>query len=83
MKGADVHREQIRSEQLEGYSLSVLFYLYDQVVEGLEAARYTRDLGERARLLVDRELVGGAIDERVKELEDRFKRVDELGDEPQ
>lgn len=83
MKGADVHREQIRSEQLEGYSLSVLYYLYDQVVEELEAARYTRDHAEKARLLVDRELVGGAIDERLKELEDRFKRGDELPEELQ
>lgn len=83
MKGADVSREQIRSEQLKGYSLAELFYVYDQVVEGLETARYLSDHAEKARLLVDRELVGGAIDERVEELEYRFKRDYEFPDELQ
>jgi hypothetical protein len=55
-------REVIRSEILLSYSITMLQDMYDEVLHQLDFARAVNDHAEVARLLVDKELVGAAMD---------------------
>lgn len=60
--------ESIRTADLDGFTLPALQDLYREVIDGIDYARAYRDWDELASLLVDRELVGAVIDERIRRL---------------
>lgn len=72
-----MEREIIRSRRLMGFTLPQLYVVYDEIVDALEDPHQAADPMERARLLVDRELVGGYIDRRLDLIQKGLKYREE------